>query len=70
MTKALNEVCPPAPGPEEFDLLKWTAVATIAIKDGVWEKAWGKPPGKKGCLMPADMITPKLLDALAGARAA
>ena len=50
---------------------KWTAVRTIAIRTGEWAKEWGKPPGTKACLMPPDMITPDLLNALAqGARAA
>ena len=71
VTKALNESCPPAPGPEEFDQHKWTAVASIASRTGAWAKNSGKPPGNKGCLMPPNMITPDLLNALAqGARAA
>ena len=71
VTKALNEACPPAPGPEEFDLLKWTAVVAVATKSGRCERAWGKPPGNKGCLMPEMMITPDLLNALGhGGRAA
>ena len=71
VTKALNEMCPPAPGPEEFDLPKWTAVATLATKKGIWDKTWGKSPGKKGCLMPDQLMTPDLLKALGqGARAA
>jgi hypothetical protein len=71
ISKALNEAYPPAPSPEEFDFPKWTAVGVIAIRTGHWAKEWGKPPGKKGCLMPADLITPDLLNALVqGARAA
>jgi replicative DNA helicase len=55
---------PPAPGPEDFDMAKWTAVVTIATKAGIWDRAWGQPPGKKGCRMPAAMITPDLVNAL------
>jgi hypothetical protein len=71
VTKALNEACPPVPGPKEFDLHKWKAVAAIAITKRTWAKEWGKPPGNKDCEMPADMITADLLKALGqGAHAA
>ena len=70
VTAALNREFPPPPNPRTFDATTWHRKRDAAIKTMAWSSAWGPPPGKKGCLMPAEFITLQLTQALASRRIA
>jgi hypothetical protein len=64
VTKALDQEFPPAPEPKLFDATTWQRNCQAAIKTNAWSQAWGPPPGKKGCVLPPELITPQLTRAL------
>jgi hypothetical protein len=67
---ALRDEFGPLPQPKKFDAATWQRNVQAAIKTKDWPQAWGPPPGKKGCLVPDELITAELIAALAGWRAA
>ena len=70
VTAALNREYPPPADPHGFDMAAWQRNAQAALKTKSWSSAWGPPPGKKGCLMPSELINPQLTQALATRRIA
>jgi hypothetical protein len=64
ITKAVNTAFPPPPDPKTFAEADWLPKIHAAITTKQWSQAWGPPPGKRGCLVPPDLITANLLDAL------
>jgi hypothetical protein len=66
----LKKEFPPPPDPKEFDGDKWKFNIQAAINKNDWTLEWGPPPGKKGCLVPPDLITAELTTALARWKAA
>lgn len=70
ITKALDSEFGPLPKPKQFDAPTWQRNIQAAIKTKDWPQAWGPAPGKKGCLIPAELITAELTAALAGWKAA
>lgn len=63
IAKAVNETWPPPPDPANFDADKWRGIISIAIERGAWPESLGPPPGKKGCKVPRELITPELIEA-------
>ena len=70
IAKAVDDGFGPLPQPKQFDLDTWQRHTEAAVKTKDWTLAWGPPPGQKGCLIPAALITAELTAALAGWRAA
>lgn len=70
ITAALNREFPPPPDPKTFDRTKWGHACQAAINTKSWHPAFGPRPGEKGCLVPADLITPDLLRAVSVRRVA
>ena len=70
VTAALAKEFPPPPDVKTFDAAKWGWIVKAAIKTCDWSSAWGPPPGKKGCLMPAHLITTELTAALSARKIA
>lgn len=70
ISKALDSEFAPLPQPKQFSYLTWQRNIIAAIKTKDWPQAWGPLPGKKGCLVPPELITAELTTALAGWRAA
>lgn len=70
ISKALDSEFAPLPQPKKFDAATWQRNVQAAVKTKDWPQAWGPLPGKKGCLVPSELITPELTAALAGWRAA
>jgi hypothetical protein len=66
ITKAVNEAFPPPPDPKSFSPAKWGFIARAAIGRKEWDRRLGPPPGKRGCLIPADLVTPELISAVNG----
>jgi hypothetical protein len=52
------------------DATDWSRLCNLAIKTGQWSRKWGPAPGKPGCLVPDDLVTPQLVAAVQGRRAA
>lgn len=69
ITAALAKEFPPPPNPSTFTRERWELAQLAAIKTSQWGD-WGPRPGERGCLMPADLITPELIRATAVRRAA
>jgi hypothetical protein len=68
---AVDKEFPPLRGPKSFTTQDWERFRQAAIKFGKWDRdRWGPRPGHKGCLMPAELITPELLKALTVRRVA
>ena len=67
VTRALSEALPPPPDPKAFTTDDWTIRLQAAINTKQWSPAWGAPPGKRGCLVPASLLTPELIRALSAA---
>ena len=55
---------PLPPDPKSFDDPIWQRIVQAAIKCRSWASQWGPPPGKKGCLVPPELITDELVRAL------
>ena len=70
IAKAVEVEFGPLPQPKQFDLATWRRHVEVAIEKKDWTLAWGPLPGKKGCLVPPQLITSELTTALAGWRAA
>lgn len=70
ITKAIDCEFGPLPQPKHFDAPTWQRNIQAAIKTKDWPQAWGPLPGKKGCLVPPELITAQLMSALAGWKAA
>jgi hypothetical protein len=70
ITKAVNEKFGAPPDPAKFDAARWRAIATTVLSRGNWADEWGKPPGARGCLMPAEFQTAELLERLNASRKA
>ncbi|HUQ36673.1 MAG TPA: hypothetical protein VM144_09895 [Aestuariivirga sp.] len=70
ISKALDSEFPPLPQPKQFNHLTWQRNIIAAVKTKDWPQAWGPAPGKKGCLVPPELITDELTTVLAGWRAA
>lgn len=69
--KAVDREFPPLRDPMTFTAKDWERFRQAAIKFGKWDRGrWGPLPGHKGCLMPAELITPELTRALAERRVA
>lgn len=56
--------------PKNFNATTWGFNIAAAIKHKDWPQAWGPLPGKRGCLVPPELITVELTAALAGWKAA
>jgi hypothetical protein len=69
IAKAVSETWPPPPDPKSFSPQKWGFIARAAVERKEWDKRLGPPPGKRGCLMPAHLITPDLINAVTGGSA-
>jgi hypothetical protein len=66
----LREKLPPLPDPKSFTATEWQRNVQAAIKTKQWPPNWGPPPGKKGCRVPPELVTPQLQSALSqGTRA-
>jgi hypothetical protein len=50
------------------DAMDWPRHCDLAIKTCHWPRAWGPAPGKPGCLVPADLVTSRLVNAVNGRR--
>lgn len=70
ITAALAKEFPPPPDPKMIDRERWQLLAQAAINLKTWDADFGPRPGEPGCLVPADLITPQLLTAVANRRAA
>ena len=70
VSKAVERQFPPLPEPNQFDQVTWQRNCQAAIKTKQWSEAWGPPPGKKGCLLPTELITDQLTQALSERRIA
>ena len=70
VTKAVDSEFGPLPQPQKFDTPTWQRNIIAAINTQDWPQAWGPLPGKKGCLIPPELITAELTTALAGWKAA
>ena len=64
IAKAVNDEFGALPQPKQFDLETWGRNIQAAIKTKDWPQAWGPSPGKKGCLVPSELITEQLTDAI------
>jgi hypothetical protein len=61
---------PVPPDPITFSPDDWKRNVQAAINTKQWPSNWGPPPGRRGCRVPAELITPQLTSALSqGARA-
>lgn len=61
---------PVPPDPVTFTPTDWQRNVQAAIKTKQWAQNWGPPPGKRGCRVPPDLVTPQLQSALSqGTRA-
>ena len=67
---ALNREFPPPPDPKTFSRERWELMRQAAINTRHWSEDWGPRPGERACLMPADLVSPELLRAVALRRAA
>lgn len=70
ITKAIDNEFGLLPQPKLFDAVTWQRNILAVIKTKDWPPAWGPPPGKKGCLIPPELITAQLMSALVGWKAA
>ncbi|MBZ0262979.1 MAG: MarR family transcriptional regulator [Hyphomicrobiales bacterium] len=70
ISKALDSEFAPLPQPKKFDEATWQRNVQAAIKTKDWPQGWGPLPGKKGCLVPPELLTDELFAALAGWRVA
>ena len=69
ITAAMDREFPPPPDPKKFTLADWVPRIQAAISKKQWSPQFGPRPGKKGCLVPPEMISQLLVSALAtGAR--
>jgi hypothetical protein len=55
---------PVPPDPRTFSAHDWQRKVQAAIKTKQWARNWGPAPGRHGCRLPADLITPQLQSAL------
>jgi hypothetical protein len=55
---------PVPPDPRTFTATDWQRKVQAAIKTKQWAQDWGPPPGKRGCHVPPELITPQLHTAL------
>jgi hypothetical protein len=55
---------PVPPDPVTFTPADWLRNVQAAIKTRQWPPNWGPPPGKRGCCVPLELITPQLTSAL------
>lgn len=61
---------PVPPDPVTFTPTDWQRNVQAAIKTKQWAQNWGPPPGKRGCRVPPELVTPQLQSALSqGVRA-
>jgi hypothetical protein len=61
---------PVPPDPVTFTPTDWQRNVQAAIKTKQWAQNWGPPPGKRGCRVPPELVTPQLQTALSqGVRA-
>jgi hypothetical protein len=65
ITKAMDREFPPPPDPKKFQAADWEPRVQSAISFGKWSPQWGPAPGKRGCLIPPEMISQQLVSALA-----
>lgn len=61
---------PAPPDPVSFTATDWLRNVQAAIKTKQWPPNWGPAPGKRGCRVPAELITPQLTEALNNRRIA
>jgi len=66
VSAALAKEFPPLPDAKTFDDAHWAIIQKAVISKRNWSSAWGPAPGKKGCNMPAHLITSQLTAALNG----
>lgn len=66
VTATLNRDFPLPADPAGFDHATWHRKVQAAIRTRAWAEEWGPAPGRRGCKVPADLINPVLLAALAG----
>jgi hypothetical protein len=55
---------PVPPDPVTFTPADWQRNVQAAIKTKQWPPNWGPAPGKRGCRVPMELITPQLQSAL------
>jgi hypothetical protein len=55
---------PVPPDPVTFTPTDWQRNVQAAIKTKQWAQNWGPPPGKRGCRVPPELVTPQLQSAL------
>ena len=70
IAKAVDSEFGPLPQPRQFDTATWQRNIQAAIKTKDWPQAWGPAPGKKGCLVPTDLITAELTGEFSGWKSA
>ena len=70
VSKAVDNEFGTLPQPKQFDTATWQRNIQAAIKTKDWPQAWGPPPGKKGCLVPPELITDELTHAISSSRKA
>lgn len=61
---------PAPPDPASFTAIDWRRNVQAAIKTKQWPPNWGPAPGKRGCRVPRELITPQLTEALNARRIA
>jgi hypothetical protein len=61
---------PAPPDPASFTATDWQRNVQAAIKTKQWPPNWGPAPGKRGCRVPPEFITPGLIGALSQRRIA
>jgi hypothetical protein len=55
---------PVPPDPISFTATDWQRNVQAAIKTKEWPPNWGPAPGKRGCRVPPELITPQLQSAI------
>jgi hypothetical protein len=70
IAKALDQEFPPAPDPSHFDTTTWLRNVQAAIKTKSWASVWGPAPGNRGCILPKELVSSQLLDALTSRKVA
>ena len=61
ISKAVNETFP---DPSCWSLEKWQRIIAIVIERGEWQPSLGPAPGKRGCVVPPELITAELIEAV------
>jgi hypothetical protein len=67
---AMKDIAPLAPDPQTLTAKEWGVRARVVIERREWPSDFGPRPDSGKCLMPAELISPELIEAIAQRRAA